>query len=51
MAASLLVCLSNERVVRHSPASKDVDTEAEEAMTLKAVTRRQLVKVLQTKKN
>jgi hypothetical protein len=31
--------------VRQSPASKDVNTEAEEAMALEAVTRRQPVKI------
>jgi hypothetical protein len=31
--------------VIQSPASKDVNTEAEEAMALKAVTRRQPVKI------
>jgi hypothetical protein len=32
------------------PASKNVDTEAEEAMVLEAVTRRQSVKTQQTEK-
>jgi hypothetical protein len=36
--------------VRESPASKDVNTEAEEATALKAVTRRQPVKIQQTEK-
>jgi hypothetical protein len=36
--------------VRHSPASKDVNTEAEEATALEAVTRLQLVKTQQTEK-
>jgi hypothetical protein len=36
--------------VRQSPASKDVNMEAEEATALEAVTRRQLVKTLQTEK-
>jgi hypothetical protein len=36
--------------VRQSPASKDVNTEAEEVTALEAVTRRQLVKIQQTKK-
>jgi hypothetical protein len=36
--------------VRQSPADKDVNTETEEARTLKAVTRRQLVKIEQTEK-
>jgi hypothetical protein len=31
------------------PASKDVNTEAEEAISLEAVTRRQPVKIQQTK--
>jgi hypothetical protein len=39
-----------ELVVRESPASKDVNTEAEEATTLEAVTRRQPVKIQQTEK-
>jgi hypothetical protein len=34
-----------------SPASKDVNTEAEEAAALKAVTRRQPVKIQQTQKS
>jgi hypothetical protein len=37
-------------VVRQSPASKDVNTEAEEATTLRIVTRRQPVKIQQTEK-
>jgi hypothetical protein len=37
-------------VVRQSPASKDVNTEAEEATALEADTRRQLVKIQQTEK-
>jgi hypothetical protein len=37
-------------VVRQSPASKGVNTEAEEAMALEAVTRRQPVKIQQTEK-
>jgi hypothetical protein len=38
--------------MRQSPASKDMNTEAEEAtaMALKAVTRRQPVKIQQTEK-
>jgi hypothetical protein len=43
-----------ELVVRQSPASKDVNTEAEEAeeaTALKAVTRRQPVKIQQIEKN
>jgi hypothetical protein len=36
--------------VRKSPASKDVSTEAEEGTALKAVTRQQPVKMLQTEK-
>jgi hypothetical protein len=37
-------------VVIQSPASKDVNTEAEEAMAMKAVTRRQPVETQQTEK-
>jgi hypothetical protein len=36
--------------VRQSPASKDVNTEAEAATALKAVTRRQPLKLQQTEK-
>jgi hypothetical protein len=36
--------------VRQSPASKDVNTEAEEATTLEAVIRRQPVKIQQSEK-
>jgi hypothetical protein len=36
--------------VRQSPASKDVNTEAEEAMTLEAVARERLMKKQQTEK-
>jgi hypothetical protein len=36
--------------VRQAPASKDVNTEAEEATELKAVTRQRLVKTQQTEK-
>jgi hypothetical protein len=36
--------------VRQSPVSKGVNTEAEEATALEAVTRRQPVKMQQTKK-
>jgi hypothetical protein len=36
--------------VRQSPASKDVDTGAEEATALEAVTRRQPVKTQQSEK-
>jgi hypothetical protein len=50
MAASLGVSSSNELVGRQSPVSKDVNTEAEEATALEAVTRRQQVKVQQTEK-
>jgi hypothetical protein len=39
-----------ELVVRQSPANKDVNTEAEEATALEAVTRRKPVKVQQTEK-
>jgi hypothetical protein len=34
--------------VRQSPDTKDRNTEAEEATAFEAVTRRQLVKILQT---
>jgi hypothetical protein len=36
--------------VRRSPESKDVNTEAEVSTALKAVTRRQSVKIQQTEK-
>jgi hypothetical protein len=36
--------------VRQSPVSKDVNTEAEEATALQAVTRHQPVKIQQTEK-
>jgi hypothetical protein len=36
--------------VRQSPSSKGVNTEAEEAMALEAVTRQRLVKTQQTEK-
>jgi hypothetical protein len=36
--------------MRKSPASKDVNTEAEEATALEAVTRQRLVKAQQTEK-
>jgi hypothetical protein len=39
-----------ELVVGQSPASMDVNTEAEEATALEAVTRRQPVKMQQTEK-
>jgi hypothetical protein len=42
--------MGNELLVRQSPASKDVNTEAEEATALEAVTRRQPVKLQQTEK-
>jgi hypothetical protein len=35
---------------RESPASKDVNKEAEETTALKAVTRRQLLKIQETEK-
>jgi hypothetical protein len=38
-------------VVRQSPASKDVNTEAEVATVLEAVTRRQPVKIKLTEKS
>jgi hypothetical protein len=50
MATSLGVSWSNELVVRKSPATKDMITEAEEATALVAVTRRQPVKIMPTKK-
>jgi hypothetical protein len=37
--------------VRESPASKDANTEAEEATALEAVTRRQPVKIQHTEEN
>jgi hypothetical protein len=43
-----LVSWSDELVMRQSPADKNVNTEAEEAMALEAVTRRQPVKTQQT---
>jgi hypothetical protein len=46
-----LVSWSNELVVRQLPANKDVNTEAEDATALGAVTRRQLVKTQQTEKS
>jgi hypothetical protein len=39
-----------ESVERHSPASKDVNTEAEEGTVLEAVTRRYPVKIQQTER-
>jgi hypothetical protein len=45
MAASLGVSWSNEWLMRQSPASKDVNTEAEEATMLETVTRRKPVKM------
>jgi hypothetical protein len=36
--------------MRQSPASEDVNMEAEVGMALEAVTRRQLVKIQQTEK-
>jgi hypothetical protein len=36
--------------VRQSPGSKDVNTEAEEDMALRAVTRRKLVKIQKTER-
>jgi hypothetical protein len=48
MAASIEVSpLEQKSVVRQSPASKDVNTEVEEATALEAVTRRQPVKIQQ----
>jgi hypothetical protein len=41
---------SNELVVRESPGSKDVNTDAQEATALKAVTRRQPVNIQRTEK-
>jgi hypothetical protein len=37
-------------VVRQSPASKDVNTEAEETTVLETITRRQLAKIQQIEK-
>jgi hypothetical protein len=37
--------------VRHSPASKDVNTEVKEVTALKAITRQQPVKIQQTEKS
>jgi hypothetical protein len=37
--------------VRQPPASKDVNTEAEEAIELEAVTRKRLAKTQQTEKD
>jgi hypothetical protein len=45
MAASLGVSQLEQGVVRQSPTSKDVNTEAEEATMLEAVTRRHPVKM------
>jgi hypothetical protein len=46
MATSLGVSQwSNDRVVKQSPASKDVNTEAEEATALEDITRQQPVKI------
>jgi hypothetical protein len=45
-----LVSWSNKLVARQSPASKDVNMEAEEVAALEAVTRRQPVKMQQTEK-
>jgi hypothetical protein len=51
MAASLGVGKLQQWVsVRQSPASKIVNTEAEEAMVLEAVTRRQLANIQQSEK-
>jgi hypothetical protein len=45
-----LVSWCNELVVRQSPASKNVNTEAKEAISLEAITMQQLVKIEQTEK-
>jgi hypothetical protein len=50
VVASLGVSWRNELVVRQLSASKDVNTEAEEATALEAVTRRQPMKIQQTEK-
>jgi hypothetical protein len=50
MAASLGVSQSNELVVRQLPTSKDLNTEAEEAMSLEAITRQEQVKIQQIEK-
>jgi hypothetical protein len=41
---------SLQTAVRQLPGSKDVNKEAEEATAMEAITRRQLVKIQQTKK-
>jgi hypothetical protein len=43
--ASELVGAINELVLRQSPASKDTNTESEEATALETVTRQQSVKI------
>jgi hypothetical protein len=50
IGTSLRVRWNSELAVRESPACKDVNTEAEDATALKAVTRRQPVKTQQTEK-
>jgi hypothetical protein len=50
LASSLGGSWSNRLIVRQSPASKDVNTKAEEATRLEAVTRRQPAKIQQTEK-
>jgi hypothetical protein len=50
MATSLGVSWRKELVVRQSPVSKDVNTEAEETAALEAVTRPQPVNIHQTRK-
>jgi hypothetical protein len=42
--------IEEELIVRQSPASKDVNTEAEDAMALEVVARRQPVKIPQSQK-
>jgi hypothetical protein len=45
-----LVSWSNESLARRSPTNKGVNTEADEATALEAVTRRQPVKIQQAEK-
>jgi hypothetical protein len=48
LSAWVLGSWSNKLIVRQSPVSKDVKTEAEEATALEAVTRQQSAKRQQT---
>jgi hypothetical protein len=45
-----VVSWSKELILRQSPPNKDVNTEADEATPLEAVTRRQPVKTQQTER-